>query len=215
MNALVVLLVAGALAAVGVVLVRSGAAGAHGARSSVWRVGARRLPGPLGSFAERSDRRRDRERLIAQLPDALDLMAVALDAGVSPEVALAVVADVGAPPLADQLRRVEQEIALGAPPREAYRAFADRVDREPVRDLVEALERAETLGTPIGQVVAAQGAAQRRERARRARERAARAAPKIQLVIALLMVPATLALVVGLLLLELARQVGAVVGGGG
>jgi hypothetical protein len=44
-------------------------------------------------------------------------------------------------------------------------------------------------------------------------ERAARAAPKIQLVIALVMVPAVLLLVMGVLLFELARQVGTVVGG--
>ena len=46
-----------------------------------------------------------------------------------------------------------------------------------------------------------------------ARERAARAAPKIQLVVALLMVPAVLMLVLGALVIELSRQVGTVVGG--
>ena len=47
-----------------------------------------------------------------------------------------------------------------------------------------------------------------------ARERAARAAPKIQLVVAMVMVPAVLLLVIGVLLIELARQVGGVIGGG-
>ena len=38
--------------------------------------------------------------------------------------------------------------------------------------------------------------------------------PKIQLVVALMMVPAVLLLVLGVLLIELSRQVGGVIGGG-
>ncbi len=62
--------------------------------------------------------------------------------------------------------------------------------------LVAALERTERHGAPLGPALAALAADARARRAQRLRERAARAAPKIQLVVALLLVPAVM-LVVG------------------
>jgi tight adherence protein C len=52
-----------------------------------------------------------------------------------------------------------------------------------------------------------------RARRQAARDRAARAAPRIQLVVALVMVPGALLLILGIMVIELASQVGAVVGG--
>ncbi len=59
-----------------------------------------------------------------------------------------------------------------------------------------ALERTERHGAPLRPALAALATDARARRAQRLRERAARAAPKIQLVVALLLVPAVM-LVVG------------------
>jgi tight adherence protein C len=79
-----------------------------------------------------------------------------------------------------------------------------------LQQVVAALLQAEELGAPLSRALAGQAEALRGTRRQHARDRAARAAPRIQLVIALVMVPGALVLVMGVLLTELARQVGAV-----
>jgi tight adherence protein C len=59
---------------------------------------------------------------------------------------------------------------------------------------VAALQRAERHGAPLGPALAALAADARARRAQALRERAAKAAPKIQLVVALLLVPAVMLL---------------------
>jgi tight adherence protein C len=61
--------------------------------------------------------------------------------------------------------------------------------------LTAALRRADRLGASPTRALAALAADARARQARRAAERAARAAPKIQLVVALLLVPSVLLLV--------------------
>ena len=58
-----------------------------------------------------------------------------------------------------------------------------------------AIGRSERHGAPLAPALHALAADARAQRAQRVRERAARAAPKIQLVVALLLVPAVMLLV--------------------
>jgi tight adherence protein C len=69
-----------------------------------------------------------------------------------------------------------------------------------VPTLVAALRRADRHGAPLGPTLAAQALDARANRARRAAEGAARAGPKIQLVVALMLVPSVLLLVAAALL---------------
>ncbi len=64
-----------------------------------------------------------------------------------------------------------------------------------IHALVGALERARRHGAPLAETLAAQARAARFALARRIRDDAARAGPKIQLVVALLLVPSVLLLV--------------------
>jgi tight adherence protein C len=66
-----------------------------------------------------------------------------------------------------------------------------------------AVRRAERHGAPLAATLAAQAAEARAERARRIREQAARAGPKIQLVVALLLVPSVMLLVAAALIAAL------------
>jgi tight adherence protein C len=61
--------------------------------------------------------------------------------------------------------------------------------------LVAAIRRSDRLGAPPGRSLAALAAEARSREAARTAERAAKAAPKIQLVVALLLVPSVLLLV--------------------
>jgi tight adherence protein C len=78
--------------------------------------------------------------------------------------------------------------------------MADRAPLPEVRALRAALDRARRHGVPLGDTLAAQARDARYALARHAREEAARAGPKIQLVVALLLVPSVLLLVAAALL---------------
>jgi tight adherence protein C len=131
----------------------------------------------------------------AELGDVLDLLRVAVAAGLSPARALG---DVGARHpgiLAAELRRTVGRMALGVPRPTAYRDLEHRCPAAGIAALVAALHRADRHGAPLGAALAAEARAARARQAQRAAESAARAAPQIQLVVALLLVPAVLLLV--------------------
>jgi tight adherence protein C len=70
-----------------------------------------------------------------------------------------------------------------------------RLPQSEVATFVAALERASRHGTPLGEALAGQSRDARLGLQRRVREDAARAGPKIQLVVALMLVPSVLLLV--------------------
>lgn len=157
--------------------------------------------------------RRRRRAIVDMLPDLLDLMVICVEAGMALDPALALAADRLGGPLGDEVRATLGDQALGTPRRSAYRALADRTGSDDVARLVAALLQAEELGTPLATALAGQAESLRAARRQAARDRAARAAPRIQLVVALVMVPGALLLILGIMVIELAGQVGAVVGG--
>jgi tight adherence protein C len=142
-------------------------------------------------------------RMEAELPDLLDLLRIAVEAGLPLGRALG---DVGARHgglLAAEWSRAAAEIALGVPRGRALDDVAARCPLPGIAALVAAVDRAQRHGAPLAETLAAQALQARAARARRIRERAARAAPKIQLVIALLLVPSVLLLVAAALLASL------------
>jgi tight adherence protein C len=146
-------------------------------------------------------RTRRRTRAIeAELADVLDLLRVAVAAGLSPGRALTEVGRRHAGVLAAELRRAAAHAALGAPRAQAYAELERRAPAAGVPALVAALERADRHGAPLAPTLHAAATTARARTAQRAAEQAARAAPQIQLVVALLLVPAVLLLVAAALL---------------
>jgi tight adherence protein C len=139
--------------------------------------------------------RRRARGMAAELADVLDLLRVAVDAGLSPARALQEVGRRRHGPLADELRAAAARIALGVPRAQVLATLERRCPAAGIAPLTAALLRAERHGAPLGPALAALGADARARHAQRLRERAARAAPKIQLVVALLLVPAVMLLV--------------------
>jgi tight adherence protein C len=134
-------------------------------------------------------------RMEAELPDMLDLLRVSIEAGLPTGRALGEVGRRHTGVLAREWRTASAELALGVPRDEALARLARRCPPPAMATLTAALRRAERHGAPLYGTLAAQAAEARAARARRIRERAARAAPKIQLVVALLLVPSVLLLV--------------------
>jgi tight adherence protein C len=134
-------------------------------------------------------------RVRRELPALLDILRVSVQAGGSLPEALRSVGERSDGPLAREWAAVGREVALGVPLADALGGLQERVPLPEVRALVAALERARRHGAPLGDTLAAQARAARFALARRIREDAARAGPKIQLVVALLLVPSVLLLV--------------------
>ena len=131
----------------------------------------------------------------------LDLLRVAVAAGLAPRRALAEVGRRHPGLLAAELRRAADRSALGVPAARAHRASSSSAHPPPaIAPLAAALQRAERHGAPLAPTLAAQAHEARARAAQRQAEAAARAAPQIQLVVALLLVPAVMLLVAAALL---------------
>jgi tight adherence protein C len=144
--------------------------------------------------------RRRRRAIEAELADVLDLLRVAVAAGLSPGRAIEEVGRRHPGLLAAELRRAAGRVALGVPRSRAYAELERRCPARGIAGVVAALRRAERHGAPLGAALRAEAAAARGRSAQAAAEAAARAAPQIQLVVALLLVPAVLLLVAAALM---------------
>jgi tight adherence protein C len=151
------------------------------------------------AWLRRGTRRRARA-IEAELADVLDLLRVAVAAGVTPGLALAEIGRRHRGLLASELSRTASLTALGIPRADAYRELERRCPAAGVPVLVTALERADRHGAPLVPALATEARAARARAAQHAAEAAARAGPQIQLVVALLLVPAVLLLVAAALL---------------
>lgn len=146
------------------------------------------------AIRERRARQRQR-RLVAALPDALDLLAVSAGSGRGPTAGIEQLARAGQGPLAEELRLTVAELSCGVPLSTALSSLRSRVPGGELATLVAAVERSRRFGSPLADQLRRQATALRRDSRRTVEERAARAAPKIQLVVALVLVPSVLLMI--------------------
>jgi tight adherence protein C len=133
------------------------------------------------------------DQVALELPDVLDLLRVALAAGLPPTRALEEVGARHGGVLASELARAAARVRVGVPFATALAQLARRAPRATA--LATVLDRAHRLGTPPAEALAALGRDARESRARTRAEQAAKAAPKIQLIVALLLVPSVMLLI--------------------
>lgn len=156
---------------------------------------------------------RRRRRVVRELPDLIDLVVICSEAGMSLDPSLRLAAERLPGTLSREVGYMLRELDLGTPRREAYTSLSQRLGVAELTGLVGALLQADELGAPIASVLSRQGELLRAARTQDIREHAARAAPKVQLVVAMVMVPAALLVVLGVLVIQLIGQIGGVVGG--
>ena len=163
------------------------------------------VAGFLGPDALLERRARARARsLRGSLPDALDLLATAAAAGRSPLAGFAEIAS-GQGPLARELSVLVAEASCGTPQREAFASLRDRVPAQELAAMCAVIERSRRYGSPLSEQLHEQASSLRGAQRRRIEEDAARAAPKIQLAVALLLVPSVLLMIAAGLLANLDR----------
>jgi tight adherence protein C len=112
-----------------------------------------------------------------QFPDALDLMVVCVEAGLTLEAALVRVSREVAEShrrVAEEFGRVSQELAAGRGRADALRALAERADVAPVTSFVALLIQADVLGASIGQTLRTYAGEMRDHRVIGAEQKAAR-----------------------------------------
>jgi tight adherence protein C len=150
------------------------------------------------ALIERAARRR-RSAVLRALPDALDLLAAGIAAGRSEHRVMGDIAASIGGPLGAELAGAVAEVECGASQRVALAGLSRRVPGAEVAGVVAALERSRRYGSPLADQLHDHAAELRREESRALEEHAARAAPKIQLVVALLLVPSVLAMLLAAL----------------
>jgi tight adherence protein C len=113
-------------------------------------------------------------RMQRDLPDALDMLTISVEAGLAFDAALAQVARNTRGPLAAEFVRVLQEMQIGLGRMEALRGLGERTDLPELRSFITAMIQADTFGVPIAGVLRVQSREQRHRRSQRAEETAQR-----------------------------------------
>ncbi len=113
--------------------------------------------------------------ILSQLPDALDLLTISVEAGLGFDAAIVKVTEKMKGPLADEFKRAAGEQRIGKSRQEALRGIAERVEVKELRNFISAIIQADQLGVSMSKVLRIQSEQLRMERRQRAEEKAARA----------------------------------------
>ncbi len=143
---------------------------------------------------------RRQEKIRRSLPDALDLLVICVEAGISLDAAVLRVARdmVSAhPDLARELMIVNRKSNAGMTREESLRGLWDRTGVEEVRTLVSSLIQSEKWGTSSSRVLRISSETLRRKRRYNAEKRAATAPIKMVVPMALLIFPALFVVILG------------------
>jgi tight adherence protein C len=163
----------------------------------------------LGYFAPDlmlKSRGAERQKLIdRELPNVLDQVTIAVEAGLGFEAALARTAHAGAGPLSSELTRTLQEIQFGVARGQAMRNMAARVDSPDLRHFVTAIVQAESYGISVADILRTQAAEQRMKRRQRAEEHAMKVPVKMVLPLIVCILPALFVVILGPAVVQISR----------
>lgn len=116
-----------------------------------------------------------------QLPNVLDLLSIAVDAGMGFDQALMYVTQNMDGPLVDELIIVNREMGLGVSRKDAFSHLAERTAIESVKGFGSAVVQASEMGLPIKNVLESQAASVREARVAAIKTKAAKASIKMLL----------------------------------
>ncbi|MCB1908238.1 MAG: type II secretion system F family protein [Rhodocyclaceae bacterium] len=163
----------------------------------------------------RSSRQRE---LFESFPDALDLLTICVEAGLSLEAALNRVAreiSLKSRQLAEELQLVCLEFRAGAGKERALRNLSMRTGVEDIDTLVAMLVQSEKFGTSIGESLRIHSEMLRVKRQQRAEESAAKVAVKLIFPLVLCIFPAIMIVVAGPALIRIVKILPTLLGSGG
>ena len=157
------------------------------------------LPGLVVS----SRGRRRREEIRSQLPDALDLLAVSVEAGLAFDGAVAKLSEHMEGALADEFSHTLGEMRIGESRQDALKKLAERAATPEVASFTRSIIQADQLGISLGRILRVQAADTRLKRQAAAEERAMKAPIKMLFPTVLFIFPAMFLVILGPALLSL------------
>jgi tight adherence protein C len=149
--------------------------------------------------------RNRRDRIRGELPDALDLLAVSVEAGLGLDGAIAKLTEHMRGALVDEFALTLGEMRIGESRQDALRRLAERVPAPEVAAFVRSVLQADQLGISLGRILRVQAADSRLRRQAAAEERAMKAPIKMLFPTAVLIFPALFVVVLGPALLNVMR----------
>ncbi|MCP4425561.1 MAG: type II secretion system F family protein [Chloroflexi bacterium] len=166
-------------------------------KSLFYTLGAAGLGFILPVMLLRSMKDRRQDAVIKKLPDALDLMTICVDAGLTFNAAMQKVDEKWDDELAREFGRVIYEMQLGKTRRAALKDMSERLDVPDVTSFIAAILQAEQLGVGIGKVLRIQSEQMRVRRRQRAEEKAQQAPVKMLFPMVFLIFPTIFLVLLG------------------
>lgn len=142
------------------------------------------------------------------LPETIDLMAISVQAGMGLEAAVELASQSLPGPLGDELHRLLQEIQLGSSRKEALHHLRDRTQVSELSSFCLALIQADSIGSPIAEVLQSNSARMRLSRRQAAREKAAKLPVKLLLPMMVFIFPALFVVVIGPAAISIIERLG-------
>jgi len=149
--------------------------------------------------------RNRREHVRAALPDALDLLAVSVEAGLGLDGALVKLNAYMEGPLAEEFGLTLSEMRIGESRSEALKRLAARVDAPELSAFTRAIVQADQLGSSLGRILRVQAADARLRRQAAAEERAMKAPIKMLFPTVLFIFPAMFLVILGPAILNIEK----------
>jgi tight adherence protein C len=151
----------------------------------------------LPSFVLSTKTKRRNEQIKSELPDALDLLAVSVEAGMGFDGALVKLTEHMEGALIDEFELTLGEIRVGEGRQEALKRMAERVDTPEVSSFTRAIIQADQLGISLGRILRVQATDTRLRRQAAAEERAMKAPIKMLFPTVLFIFPAMFIVILG------------------
>jgi len=138
-----------------------------------------------------------RDSIRAALTDALDLLAVCVEAGLGFDGAIAKLTEYMEGPLAEEFGLTLGEMRIGESRQDALKRMSERVDAAELSSFTRAIIQADQLGTSLGRILRVQAADTRMRRQAAAEEKAMKAPIKMLFPTVLFIFPAMFLVILG------------------
>jgi tight adherence protein C len=144
-------------------------------------------------------------KIALELPDTLDQMTIAVEAGLGFDSAMARAGKNGKGPLAEEIVRTVQDMQVGQSRRQAYDSLGRRTEVPDLRRFVRAIVQADKYGVAIADVLRTQASEMRMKRRQRAEEKAMQIPVKVVFPLMLCILPVLFIVLLGPTVLEMVK----------
>jgi tight adherence protein C len=177
----------------------------HSAMGFALMLGLTALGWILPGFVVGSRARKRRDEVQSALPDALDLLAVSVEAGLGFDAAISKLTDHMKGPLIDEFSLALNEIRVGEARQDALKKLSARVDSPELAAFVRAIIQADQLGISLGRILRVQAVDTRLKRQAAAEEKAMKAPIKMLFPTVIFIFPAMFIVVLGPAIISLSK----------